>query len=78
MGVSEHAAHADVLLSGVWVFLNMLPTLIVNSKEEDEPLGARDYAGWTLWTIGFLLEAVADLQKSTFRANPDNAVSGFS
>ena len=34
----------------------------------------RDYAGWTLWAIGFLFEVIADHQKSRFRANPNNTV----
>ena len=56
------------------MFLTLLPTLILNSKKEDKPLTTRDYAGWTLWAIGFLFEAIADHQKSRFRANPDNTV----
>ena len=60
------------------VFLTLLPTLIVNSKQEDTSISARDYVGWGLWTAGFLFETIADYQKSAFRGNPDNAVSrGF-
>ena len=59
----------------MWVFLTLLPTLIQNSKQEDTQISTRDYVGWGLWIAGFLIEAIADHQKSTFRANPDNAVS---
>ena len=59
----------------MWVFLSLLPTLILNSKKEDKPLTTRDYFGWSLWIFGFLFEVIADYQKSVFRNNPDNAVS---
>ena len=36
----------------------------------------RDYVGWGMWTLGFIFEVVADYQKSRFKANPENAVSG--
>ncbi|CAH1788721.1 unnamed protein product [Owenia fusiformis] len=60
-------------MQGAWIFLNLLPTLIHNSKEKDKPISTRDYVGWGLWTVGFLFEVIADYQKSSFRNNPDNA-----
>ncbi|ELT87489.1 hypothetical protein CAPTEDRAFT_113160 [Capitella teleta] len=60
-------------IQAVWVFVTLLPTLILNSKKSDQELTKRDYAGWTLWAIGFVFEALADHQKSVFRANPENA-----
>lgn len=59
-------------VQGVWVLLTLLPTLLVNSKKEDQPLTKKDYIGWVLWIAGFILETVADYQKSSFRNNPDN------
>lgn len=59
-------------IQGMWVFLTLLPTLIVNDKREDRPLTSRDYIGWSLWTAGFLIESIADYQKSAFRGNPEN------
>lgn len=59
---------------GVWVFLTILPTLIVNTKREDRPITTQDYIGWSMWVTGFLLETIADSQKSSFRANPENQV----
>ncbi len=32
------------------------------------------YPGWSMWAIGFLMETVADAQKSYFRHNPANKV----
>ena len=59
-------------LQGVWIFLTLLPTLILNTSTKDEELTWKDYLGWLFWLIGFTLEAVADRQKSQFRANPAN------
>ena len=52
--------------------MTLLPTLILNSKDEDRQLTTRDYCGWSVWLIGMLLESVADFQKYTFRSNPAN------
>lgn len=60
---------------GMWIFITLLPLLVLNDKKQDQPICTRDYAGWTLWGIGFLFEVIADYQKSVFKANPDNAVS---
>ena len=57
---------------GLWVFITLLPTLILNSKQKDKQLGYRDYAGWGLWLAGMLIESIADFQKYTFRQNPAN------
>ncbi|XP_050418957.1 uncharacterized protein LOC126832280 [Patella vulgata] len=60
-------------IQGVWIFITLLPTLIVNSKQRDRDLTTNDYIGWAIWALGFFFEAVGDYQKSVFRANPDNA-----
>ncbi|KAL4222134.1 hypothetical protein ACF0H5_018174 [Mactra antiquata] len=60
-------------VQGMWVFITLLPLLVLNNKKEDKPLCTRDYTGWTLWAIGFLFEVIADYQKSAFKGNPDNA-----
>uniref|UniRef100_A0A0B6YER3 Uncharacterized protein n=1 Tax=Arion vulgaris TaxID=1028688 RepID=A0A0B6YER3_9EUPU len=59
-------------LQGVWIFSTILPTLIVNLKKDNTQLKKRDYIGWSLWASGFLLQMVADFQKSQFRNKPDN------
>lgn len=60
------------LYIGLWVWLTLLPTLILNSKQEDTDISLRDYVGWILWLFGMVIEAVADYQKYTFRSNPAN------
>ncbi|TRY86648.1 hypothetical protein DNTS_005001 [Danionella cerebrum] len=59
-------------LQAVWVFVTLLPTLILNSERRDEPLGPRDYIGWGIWGLGFATEAIADQQKWNFKSDPDN------
>ena len=65
---------------GLWVLTTLLPTLIVNSKDDKksdtrDSVTSRDYAGWAIWTLGFVLEVIADHQKNQFKADPTNAVS---
>lgn len=60
-------------MQGMWVFANLLPTLIQNSKQRDTPIGTKEYIGWAMWALGFLMQIVADSQKSAFRADPANA-----
>ena len=60
------------LPAGLWVWLTLLPTLIVNSKREDKELCTRDYIGWGVWLAGMLVESIADYQKYAFRSNPAN------
>ncbi|CAG5136123.1 unnamed protein product [Candidula unifasciata] len=62
-------------IQGVWILSTLLPTLIVNTKKDNSRLQTRDYIGWSLWGLGFLMEMVADFQKSQFRSDPQNAVS---
>jgi len=59
-------------IQGIWVFVTMLPTLMLNSSERDRPLGNLDVIGWGLWAIGMGFEVIADFQKSAFRRNPNN------
>ncbi|XP_077979127.1 uncharacterized protein LOC144434537 [Glandiceps talaboti] len=60
-------------IQALWVWITLLPTLILNSNKKDKELTTRDYVGWSLWILGFLCEVIADHQKSVFRSNPDNA-----
>lgn len=59
-------------LQGLWVTLTALAvTLTLTSAPESiTPL---DAVGWALFTVGFLIEAVADAQKSAFKADPNTS-----
>jgi len=59
-------------VQAVWVWVTLLPTLIANTQRRNPTLGTRDYIGWTVWAGGFLIELVADMQKSIFKADPTN------
>jgi len=60
------------LIQGLWVFVTLLPTLMLNESKRDRPLGAQDYIGWAIWAAGMVFEVTADLQKSAFRRDPAN------
>jgi len=59
-------------VQGVWVFVTLLPTLLLHSSAASPTLGAIDCLGWALWGAGFLLEVVADAQKSAFKNKEEN------
>jgi len=59
-------------LQGVWVFITLLPSLIMITEKRQSNLNFQDMLGWTLWIVGFLMEVVADYQKSQFRSIPAN------
>ena len=59
-------------LQGLWVLLTAACALAVITGGNREPLGIIGYVGIAVWTIGILIEIVADRQKSAFRADPAN------
>ena len=58
-------------IQGLWVLLTAAAALAVITGGNREPLGIVGYAGIAIWLAGFLIEVVADQQKSNFKANPD-------
>lgn len=59
-------------VQAVWIWVTLLPTMILNSTERDQKLNWKDYLGWAIWGAGFLIEATADYQKSQFKSDPAN------
>lgn len=60
-----------------WVWTVSLPVTVLNSpnitKFNQPAFGTgRDIAGVVLFTIGFVMESVSDVQKYLFRSNPEN------
>eukprot|EP00927_Polykrikos_kofoidii_P007383 TRINITY_DN13027_c0_g1_i1.p1 TRINITY_DN13027_c0_g1~~TRINITY_DN13027_c0_g1_i1.p1 ORF type:complete len:283 (+),score=28.76 TRINITY_DN13027_c0_g1_i1:125-973(+) len=43
-----------------------------DSKPTSPPIGWRDRLGWALWVLGFALQVTADMQKTSFHADPAN------
>ena len=59
-------------LQGLWVLLTAACALAIIAGGNRVELGVIGYIGIAVWTLGILLEIVADRQTSAFRADPDN------
>ena len=59
-------------LQGLWVVLTLYAALIAISQAGSKPFGALAALGLAVWIAGFVIEAVADGQKSAFNATPEN------
>lgn len=59
-------------LQGLWVSISLSAALVIICGPLKKPLDIFAIIGLAVWLIGFILEAVADAQKSKWRANPDN------
>lgn len=56
-------------LQTVWVWTVSLPVTFVNAHAGSNPaIGAWDILGWVMWGAGFLIEAIADHQKTIFKS----------
>ena len=59
-------------LQGTWVFITAGAALAAIMTPNTDALGGVFYAGVILWIIGFLVEVIADNQKSRFKADLAN------
>ena len=59
-------------LQGLWVLLTASAALVVITGGVREPLGAIGIAGIVVWSIGMIIEIIADRQKAKFKNDPDN------
>ena len=60
-------------LQGLWVFLTMIVVIVINSQQGPSPnLGIWDFIGLGIWILGFVIEVLADNQKSIFNSNLEN------
>lgn len=60
-------------LQGLWVLLTLACALAIVTGVERESFGVFAVVGTVVWVAGFVLEVVADQQKSAFRKDPSNA-----
>ena len=60
-------------LGGLWVLITVAPVLAAITSGRSVPVGGFAWAGVALWLAGFVLEVVADRQKTAFRKDPANA-----
>ena len=59
-------------LQGLWVSATLAAALVALTVAEEPDVGWWWLPGGAIWLLGFTLEAVADAQKSAFRADPSN------
>merc|ERR1711998_324570 len=59
-------------IQGLWVIFTALGALTINCSASVKPLCINDYVGFGIWALGFLIEVVADGQKTAFNNNPEN------
>lgn len=59
-------------LQGLWVLLTVACALAIITGAERESFGLLAGIGTAVWLIGFMIEAVADQQKSAFKSDPAN------
>lgn len=57
-------------LQGLWINITLLPVFLLHRLPSlPQRLGFMDHVWLLLWLVGFLLEVVADAEKTAFRAN---------
>ena len=59
-------------LQGLWVFLTLLAALVAVSSPAASGWDVWATLGLVVWASGFAIEAVADQQKTAFKADPAN------
>jgi len=59
-------------LQGLWVFLTLSAALVAITSRYQAPMEWIGLLGMLVFTVGFVIEVVADRQKSQFRADPAN------
>ena len=59
-------------LQAITVAVVMLPVSYLLDREHPPGFGAWSIAGAVVWLVGFLVEAVADAQKTAFKAKDEN------
>ena len=59
-------------LQGAWVVMTSCAALTAILSAEQPPVGVIYVIGAVMWTTGFIIEVIADRQKSRFREDPGN------
>ena len=59
-------------LQALWVTFTAAAALAAITSVTRLPLGWLAVLGFVVWAFGYFIELVADVQKSAFKANPDN------
>ncbi len=59
-------------MQGLWVYLTLACTLAIITGADRRPIDAFVVVGVVVWTTGFVIEVIADRQKSEFRRDTVN------
>lgn len=59
-------------LQAFWVLMSLACALVVITSNHSHPIGFFAIVGFGLWVTGFIIEVVADYQKSQFKKDPAN------
>ena len=59
-------------MQAVWVWVTLLPLLLLNSTDFNPGLRWTDVVGVALWALGLLCESTADWQKFAWKRDPAN------
>ena len=59
-------------LQGLWVTLTVIAASMTMTSITHKPLGVWGILGGLIWLFGFMIEVIADNQKTAFRKNPAN------
>lgn len=59
-------------IQGLWVTFSLAAALAAITSLSRLDLGVYALVGFLIWLLGFMLEVIADRQKSTFRQAPEN------
>jgi len=61
------------IVQAVWVFLTGLAVYITNVRSDDsDRIDTSMVVGWCVFAFGFIFEVTADVQKTKWRAKPEN------
>jgi len=60
-------------LGGTWVFITLAAALVILTNNNQRDFDGFVIIGLALWSAGFLIEVIADAQKSRFRADASNS-----
>ena len=56
----------------LWVWVTLLPVLVLNANKHNAGFRWTDVVGAVIWAAGFACELTADLQKQKWRSDPAN------
>lgn len=59
-------------IQALWVILTVACALVIITGGADKEIGTLGFVGIAMWVIGFIIEVIADAQKTAFKKDPKN------